>query len=535
MKKGFSVIILGILTLLFIQCAKRGTPEGGEKDITPPEFLRASPENYSTNFNAEEIRINFDEYIRLEKPQEQIIVSPPMTPAPDILPLGSPSRRVTIGINDTLEENTTYTINFGRSIVDNNEGNPLPFFKYIFSTGDYIDSLAVSGTVSDARLREPDPFVSVMLYEMDEDYTDSLIYNQPPKYITSTLDSVNFELANLKEGTYRLVAIQDLNNNYNFNPAREKIGFIEDSVTIPTDETYNLVMFREVLPFEPERPRQESQQKLLIGYQGRAEPESLEFSPIDEVPADFDYTVTKVEDKDSLYFWYKPQLETDSLRLQLTSPNRIDTLTTRITELPKDSLSVSIEPSGTLDIGRDVIFKATTPIVSKSDELFSILDQDSVAVEFTSELVTFENTVRLKFDIEENQNYQITALPGAITDFFDSTNDTIQRSLKTKAFSDYGNLTVNLQNVENFPVIVQLTDEQGEVKAEQYSTGETTLRFSFLPPAEYYIRVVYDRNENGRWDTGDFLQKIQPEEIIYFPEVMEVRPNWDINQDFSLN
>lgn len=536
MKRGFHVLVLGLFTLLCVQCAKRGTPTGGEIDTQPPRFLRASPENYSTNFNRKEIRIFFDEYIKLNKPQEQIIISPPMDPKPEISPLGSPQKFIRININDTLQENTTYVINFGTSVVDNNEANPLPFFKYVFSTGNYIDSLTVSGAVQDALLTEAEPFISVMLYERDQNFSDSLVYKEPPRYITNTLDSLrSFELTNLKAGTYQMVGLQDLNNNYKYDPGKEKIAFIDQPVTIPSDTTYNLVLFKEVLPFQAVRPKQLAQNKLLIGYRGKVNPDSITFQALNESQENFDYRITKVVDKDSLNFWFKPVEQRDSLILRLVSPQRTDTLTTRLTNLPADTLQVTTEPSGNIDFGKNIVVNANTPIVKTNDSLISIMNRDSVLVAFTSELRPYENRVLLKFPKDENQAYRLTMLPGAIVDFYNSTNDTIKKAFNTRTFADYGNLTLNLQNIQNFPVIVQLTNEKGEVKAEQYSTSQTTIRFEFLTPGTYLARIVYDRNENGIWDTGNYLQKEKPEEIFYFPGVLDVRPNWDDNQTFIVN
>ncbi len=536
MKKHISGLLILLISLLSVQCAKRGTPTGGLLDSIPPAFLRSAPENYSVNFNKKEIRIYFDEYIKLEKPQQQIIISPPMTPKPDITPLGSAQKYVRIRINDTLQENTTYAFNFGNSVVDNNEGNPLPYFKYVFSTGSYIDSLSLSGMVSDALLKEANPFISVMLYEVNEDFSDSLVYKDPPRYITNTLDSLKtFELSNLKEGTYQLVAVQDLNSDYKYNPGKEKIAFIDQHIKVPSDSTYNLVLFKEELAFKAERPKQDGQQKILIGYRGKVNLDSLKFKPLNTQATDFEYSISKVPGKDSLYLWLKPPFKTDSLWVQISSPNRTDTLLTRISEMPKDSLRISIEPSGNLDFGKKVFLRSTIPLLAKNDSLIQILNKDSLAVSFSSELIPYENSVLLKFDQNETETYRIRVLPGALTDFFNATNDTLLGNLKTRAFSDYGTLNLNLQNIRNFPIIVQLTDEKGVVMAENISTSETELRFESVPPGKYLIRVIYDTNENGKWDTGNYLKKIKPEEITYFPDLMEIRPNWDINETFILN
>ncbi|MCJ7758085.1 MAG: hypothetical protein MUP24_08040, partial [Gillisia sp.] len=284
-----------------------------------------------------------------------------------------------------------------------------------------------------------------------------------------------------------------------------------------------------------ERPKQEGLQKILIGHRGKVNLDSLKFKPLNILEADFDYRISKVTGKDSLYLWFKPPLQTDSLWMQVSAPNLIDTLITRISEEPKDSLRITFEPSGNLDFGKKVFLKSTIPLLEKNDSLIQILNKDSLAVNFSSELVPYENSVLLKFDQNESETYRITVLPGALTDFFNSTNDTIQTNIRTMAFSDYGNLSLNLQNIKKFPIIVQLTDEKGIVKAEKLSTSESNLRFELVSPGKYLIRVIYDSNENGKWDTGNYLKKIKPEEIIYFPDLMDIRPNWDINETFILN
>ena len=192
-----------IVACIFINCANRGNPNGGEKDTDPPKILNAYPKNYTTNFKGNEIKIVFNEYIKIKDLQKQLIISPPMQTQPEIMPQGGASKFISIKIFDTLQPNTTYAFNFGNSIEDNNEGNPFSFYRYVFSTGTYIDSLKVSGTITDAYKRSPATFVSVMLYEVDSTFTDSIIYKTPPKYITNTLDSLTtFTLKNVKEGNY---------------------------------------------------------------------------------------------------------------------------------------------------------------------------------------------------------------------------------------------------------------------------------------------------------------------------------------------
>ncbi|MEL6988848.1 MAG: Ig-like domain-containing protein, partial [Bacteroidota bacterium] len=185
-----------------VNCAKRGSPTGGPQDSIPPSFVKAVPPNYTTSFDKEEIRIYFDEYIKLKDYQKQLIISPPLKNS-IISPQGSASKYISITITDTLAPNTTYVFNFGQSIQDNNEGNPFSSFKYVMSTGEYIDSLTVKGSIIDELEDKPDNFVSVMLYAVDSTLNDSIVFKEPPRYVTNTLDSLTtFEITNIEEGEY---------------------------------------------------------------------------------------------------------------------------------------------------------------------------------------------------------------------------------------------------------------------------------------------------------------------------------------------
>ena len=508
-----------LISLMFAACAKRGTPEGGPEDFTPPQFVRASPENFTTNFDAEEIRIYFDEYIQLKEAQRQVIVSPPMDPKPIITPMGTASRSIRIKILDTLQPNTTYAINFGRSIQDNNAGNPLSNFQYIFSTGSYIDSLSVSGSIRDAYLKETPSFISVMLYEVDSTYNDSTVYNEPPRYITNTLDSLTtFQLNYLKEGTYQLVALNDLNNNNLFDPQNEKIAFLKDPITIPTDSVYDLNLFQEIQEFSVNRPKQVSGQHVIFGFTGIAKPDSLDII-LFPAPAELDYRITLDREKDTLHYWYRPKLERDSLQFVVETPNLRDSLLTRRTEMPLDSLTITFDPSGSLNLNQSVNILPSIPLDSINEALISLLDQDTLAVPFSLEYDEFRNSIRLDFEKKESQRYNLKALPGAFTGFFGKTTDTITAQFRTLALSDYGNLVVNFQNVKQYPIIVQLTDDVGETQAEQTASSGTSFSFNLLKPGNYFIR---------------FLGKTQPEEIVYFPDPVEVRANWDVTQAVDL-
>ncbi|MGC1472261.1 MAG: Ig-like domain-containing protein [Psychroserpens sp.] len=519
-----SIVIIGVIVAL-ISCANRGTPDGGPKDEIAPRIVRSNPENYTTNFKGKEIRVYFDEYIKVKNLQKQLIISPPMSTEPTVTPLGTASKYINIIINDTLDENTTYAFNFGQSIVDNNEENPYDYYKYVFSTGDYIDSLSVKGQIIDAEKRKPDTFVSVMLYEIDSTYTDSTIYKQKPKYITNTLDSLTmFSIDNIKAGTYKLVALKEENGNYTFQQNTDRIGFSEGFVTVPTDSFYTIKLFKEAVNFDAKRPKQVAGQKIAFGYEG--DYKSMEIEMLGEKPEGFDTRIVKDPTSDTLMYWYKPKIERDSAQFVITNKTYVDTLDHRFRQIDKDTLVIKAISSNTLNFTEDFELTATIPITKFDPAFITILDKDSTNVDFKTSYVPIENKASIAFDKSESGSYKIIALPGAIEDFFGNINDTLSFSARTKTFADYSNMRITLRNV-TYPVIVQLTNEKEDVKYEQFADTERLFDFRNLNPGKYYLRVIIDANGNKKWDPGDYLSQRQSERIGHYPELIDGRAGWD--------
>ena len=524
-----------LLLLVTIGCAKRGTITGGLKDTIAPVLKISFPENFSTNFKGDEIKLVFDENIKLKNLNKQLIISPPMKQEPLILPTTA-SKFITIKIKDTLQPNTTYSFNFGQSISDNNEGNPFNQFKYVFSTGDYIDSLSLNGKVKDAYDKEAEPFVSVMLYEINDTFKDSVVYTDNPRYITNTLDSLKtFKLENLKAGKYLLVTMKDYNSNNKFNPKKDKIGFNKQYITIPNDTVYELELFKEVLPFKAYKPSQASGNRLIMGYEGKVNsvnerPKIILKNKNEILPS----IVTRFPKKDSLQIWYKP-LKADSLALTVNRDKYQEDFTLKIKEQKKDTLSITAVQNGVLNFRERLTFETTTPLVKFDNSKIKIVDKAGTAVSFTSEYDEFNQKLYLDFKKEPSEEYAFTIQPGALTDFFEKSNDTLSYKVTTKTTSEYGNLSVSLQNVKLFPVIVELTNEKGEVLATEYSDKNTTIDFNLIEPALYSLRAIYDTNKNKEWDSGNYLEKRQAEEVIYFSKEIDVRANWDVNQAFDLS
>ncbi|PIF00654.1 MAG: hypothetical protein CR994_04655 [Maribacter sp.] len=534
-KRIFVYIFIFFIATALMQCARRGRPTGGPKDIAPPVLLKSEPDNMSTDFKATRIRLYFDELVKLEDIQEQLIVSPPLKYPPIITPQGGANRFVEITLKDTLKENTTYTLNFGQSIVDNNEGNPNSFLTYVFSTGSYIDSLEIKGAIKDAFNRKADEFVSVMLYEIDTSYTDSTIYKKPPNYITNTLDSaVIFTLRNIKAGKYALFALKDENKNHMFDQNLDKIGFIEDTVSIPTDSTFLLTLFKETLDYKTSVPSLVASNRIVFGYYGDGK--DIEISPLTVLPDSIKTTVTKEHEKDTLNFWFTP-FEMDSLIFTIENKalKAIDTFTVKKRKVGFDTLQLKPNISGSLDFNTPFSIQANTPLVAIDTSKMGFMDKDSLSVGFTATLDSLNSKVDFDFERKPEENYELQLMPGAITDFFGIQNDSMYIRLATKSYADFGNLSMNIKaKPGDCPMIIQLTSEKGEVIQELYAEEPKRVEFKHIKPANYLVRIVLDLNKNGKWDPGNYLEKLQPEKVVYYPDAIEVRANWELEQSFTI-
>ncbi|MFT4984360.1 MAG: hypothetical protein ACI9Q9_001425 [Flavobacterium sp.] len=524
-----------LLLVIIVSCAKRGTITGGLKDTIAPALKISFPENFNTNFKGNEIKLVFDENVKLKNLNKQLVISPPMKYEPIISPTTA-TKSISIKIKDTLQANTTYSFNFGQSIADNNEGNPLNQFKYVFSTGNHIDSLALGGRIKDAYDIEVEPFVSVMLYEVNDSFKDSVIYKENPRYITNTLDSLKtFRLENLKAGKYMLIALKDLNNNNKFDPKKEKIGFIKHLITIPNDTVYELELFKETLPFKAFKPAQASGNRLLMSYEGNMKlAESRPNIVLQNNAIILPTVITQFPKKDSLQIWYKP-IKADSLALIVKKNSYKNNFSFKIKDQKKDTLSITALQNGTLHFRDRFTLETVTPLVAFDNSKIQLTNKDSIAVAFTTKYDDFNQKLFFDFKKEPSEKYTLTVLPGALTDFFDVSNDTLSYKLITQSTSDYGNLRVQLQNVKYFPVIVELTNKKGDIIAAEYSENNTTVDFNLLEPALFTLRIIYDQNKNKVYDTGNYLEKKYAEEVIYFSKEIDIRANWDVEQVFDLS
>jgi uncharacterized protein (DUF2141 family) len=529
--KKIQSLFLIVLVLSFSQCAKKGRPDGGPKDEDAPLFVTANPPYETINFDKNEINIYFNEYIKLKDLNKQLIISPPLNPENPTLisPQGSPSKYIKIQILDTLLENSTYIFDFGNSVQDNNEANTLERFKYVFSTGAYIDSLTLSGSVKNSFKSESVENIKLLLYRLDSAYTDSAVYNRKPDYVTSTLDSSNYEFSNLRKGNYLLVALNDAGSDYVFNPKTDEIGFLKDTIWLPRDSIIKteLSIFKEELPYTFRRGKEIRKGQLIFGYQGK--PSNIKIENLSAVPDNFQTIIFPEKDKDTLNLWHSP-IEKDSLIFKISNNNIIDTITVALRKKQLDSLTVTKITGGVLNIKDTLFFSTNNPIIKIDTSKINFVHTDSIYITYKAFISKKESSVGFLFEKKFKTSYKLNLYPDALVDIFETSNDTVISQFRTRSMEDYGEISLAIQNPEKVPVIIQLTDINDITVAQETSSENKTISFNYLIPKKYKIRIIYDTNNNGKWDTGNYLEKKQPEPVQYFPEVQEIRPNWVLNE-----
>ena len=532
MKKFKFLFLILLATTFLFNCAKRGTITGGDKDILPPKITSSLPKNFTTNFDKKTIKINFDEYIKVKDIQKQLIISPPMNVAPTVLPQGTASKFISIKINDTLIPNTTYSFNFGQSITDYNEGNAYPQLKYVFSTGAFIDSLSIEGSIKDSYEKTTDKFVNILLYEVDDKYNDSVIYKKTPRYITNTLDSLKtFKIENIKAGKYKLVALKEANNNYKFDSNKDKIAFYNQTITIPDSSIYELELFKEDLKFKSKKPVQASGNRIIMGYEGNGKNVKVVARQTGTI---IKTRMTKFPEKDSVQVWFAP-IKNDSIQLDISNIDYKKEYVVKIKNQRQDTLKLVSKSPGTLNLNENFVLNASVPLDKFDLQKLSLTKKDSSNVIFKTNYDDFNQNLEILFTKEPDEKYTFKMLPKAVEDYLGKANDSLKFSFSTKNLADYGNLKINLQNAKSFPVIIELTDDKGKILYTQYSEKETAVEFLLIEPQKYSMRVIYDSNKNKLRDTGNYLEKLQPEEVVHFPTEIDVRANWDVDQAFDLS
>ena len=531
MKNRKFLILLPLLFLITLKCAKRVSPTGGPKDSLPPQLINASPKLNTTFFDKDGFTLTFDEYVSLKDVSKQLIISPPLNLSQyKVSPTTGASKKITLELKDSLMENTTYTFNFGESIIDFNESNPSSYLTYTLSTGETIDSLYIRGNILDAFERETEPFISLQLYPVDSTYKDSTIYTRKPLYVTSTLDTTIYKFQNLRAGKYAIIALEDKSGNYFFDQSIDKIGFFNRLIELPKDSIINLRLFKEKTNFEWDKPYFVNDHHIKLAYYGDYNNET--YKMISKVSETFESLVTKSRETDTLNYWFRG-FTLDSIKFELEIQDTIRIKTAFLKDPVEDSLVIKKYTTGSLGLKSKLELESNLPITSIDSNKLIITNIDTLPVPATLKVLENYDRIEVDFEVLPSDRYNITLLPNALKDFWGRTHDTLNFRTTTKKIEDYGNIYLRVQHESPYPFIIELIANKKVVKRYDRPIPGNNYAFELIKSGKYTIRLIEDINQNREWDTGNYLKKIQPEKVIYFWKEIDLRANWDINETFN--
>lgn len=571
---------LFLLTLIY-SCANIGTPNGGPYDETPPRFVSSTPAPNQTNYKGKNIEILFDELVQLDKPSENVIITPPQMEMPIVRSTG---KKIVVELMDTLKENTTYTIDFTNSISDNNEKNVFENFSFAFSTGDVIDTLEVSGILLNASNLEPMPGITIGLHSNLE---DSAFVKLPFDRTSRTNDKGQFTIRNIAPGKYRIYALNDVNRDYKFDQPGEDIAFL-DSIIIPTSEllsrqdtvwkdsltidTIRTVAFTRYLPDNIELrlfKEKFQRQYMLKPERPEANRFSLRFnSELDSIPVPVPlnfkpekeewYLTQKTDEGNGVMYWLTDSSvwKQDTLAIEVSYPKsdslnilrpQTDTLQLFMRKRsappkkkkkkdepdPIEFLGMVVDAPGSMDLFDTVSVTFTEPVLDLKKELF-YLDQKIDTTWTPVEFELFPDSLNaLNYFIlrpwKYGEEYRLAIDSASIYSIYDKWNNGFSSEFKIKTQDQYGNLYIPILGVDTTAYVELLNSSDVPVRKVPVKDGGAL--FWDLKPDKYYVRLVLDSNNNGKWDTGNYAEKRQPEEVFYMPKYFEIRSNWDLAEE----
>ena len=569
--------LLIALTALADGCANIGTLNGGTKDTTPPRIVTArSTPNFQTKFKKQTIKLVFDEYIKLDDVFNQVVVSPPLNERPEVVSKDSRSVILTFGKDEILRENATYTINFGNAIKDLNEGNVAKSLRFVFSTGDKIDSLTIVGRLVDAVTGQPVDGALLMLYD---NYSDTVVRKLKPFYFGRSEKDGTARIENVREGSFKAFALVDKDQNYLFNQDIERVGFPDSLIQVSLAQNAPKLFAPDTSSFKKDEnnqntskfprnstPKEAPKKESKADITPQTPSSNLKirlFDPVKkpillsketdkygvvkliynieptEIMITYDQigqTVFTEVSKDTLLVFYEVNQETAWNLVAKNDTFKTDTIRVRTKGradfLKKNKLDALNAPKSiTKHPTKPIVLTFTNPIQNIDSQRIELLDsaKKSVPLSIKRDSATPR---KLSFDANwrEGQNYKLRILPSALTDMYGAKNDTIAIDIRIQQKDEFGDITLNfnkLDSTKNY--ICQVISGDGRIEKEFYIEQKANFntRIETIQPDQYTIKIIEDTNKNRRWDTGDYDKHTQPERI--FTKLAEgLRANWEV-------
>lgn len=521
--------------LLFCSCAQVAQINGGERDTAPPVLLRAVPSDRSVHFSGDVILLQFDERIQLDRVRERLLVSPPLEEQPHVRIVGA--RSVEIRLMAPLKPNTTYSFNLGECIKDLTEGNAAAGLSYVVSTGAALDSASMRGAALNALTGEPEKDMLVVLHS-PLDTGD--FRTTRPAYMTRTDASGNFTIGNLPYSTFAVRALRDKNANFRYDLPNEEIAFLDSTVTLgPVDSLTPAVILRAFLPESPAQVLRgvkvvpDGALQLLFSKPVG----TLSLNDIARTGGSLRWLPEWNTTRDSILMWPSDTtLVSDGHYEVVDNGTIIDTV--RYRPLQRMPFHTGVQATlHEVDEAPFIQLRTTRPVRSMDTARFQ-LTMDSVPLAFR--LVRDTTDLRswsMQTLLPRGASAQLIVLPKAITDLYGGVNDTVRVPLGRSAEQATGSLRVKVAGLprQDVPYILQVLDaQQRKVAQGNLTTSEPEVIWKSMAPGRCSLRLIEDRNGNGRWDTGEWTSGRQPERTWKHAEEVNIRASWDIVFEWPL-
>ena len=531
---GNLLLLIALFTVF--SCANQVRPQGGPRDVTPPVLLKATPPNMTRHFNSKVIQLDFDEYFKLNSQYTEIT----MSPVPDKQPEYKIKKRsLIINLKDTLQKNTTYVINFGKAIADVNEGNILKNFTYVFSTGEHIDSLSMSGSVVNTLTQQREKDVTVMLYPHDK---DSLYFGKKKPTIYATTDTGgNFSLNNLHDGVYNIYALKQTSATKIYNPNnKDLIAFLKKPIALYSDTSgIQLSLFKEEPTiFKVAEHKFNADGAMYFVFNRRLTNPSAKiiYPPSLDASKAVEFSPTK----DTAYI-YMRNMDFDSIRVSFLDNNKpLDSISLMKgkNEVFKGALSFR------LNLSSDNKLKPTSDLIITASSLIDTFDPAQVTLYEDSVPINNLNIARdtsngrrfiVKYRWKSDSKYILSIAEDAFSTIVGNKNKKFYKPFLVDKPDNYSTLTlkVTVSDTSKAYIVEFYQDPKTILQRNEITKGSTIIYKNFLM-GKYYFRVIYDENKNGRWDSGNVKLKKYPENIWIDPSQITLRPNWDSEEKLDI-